>query len=56
MKRLTAIIVLIILATSLVAQAGNRKHSHLIGGQNNHGKHGHYSGGFNYHPDRNKHQ
>ena len=45
MKKLLTFIVLVLVSTSLLSEAANRKGSHRVGGYNSHGKGSHYVGG-----------
>ena len=52
MKKLTFILVILLLVISSVSEASNRKGSHRVGGTNSHGKNSHYVGGYNSHPSQ----
>ena len=49
MNKLLAVVCALLMVTSFLAEAANRKGSHRVGGYNSHGKGSHYVGGYSSH-------
>ena len=49
MNKLLAVVCALLMVTSSLAEAANRKGSHRVGGYNSHGKGSHYVGGYSSH-------